>query len=231
MKSVILALALAVISAPAAAQTVYSFTAPDYVAVTDPCGTPGPDCFPYSTSMNISGSFTTASPLPAFQSPEVDITPLIIDYSFFDGVTTYSKGDPNSVIQGFRVRTDGNGNVNEADAIILQHWRSGSAPFAIGDTVDILNIRTDTDFYGPKNNLTCTDAEPDTLENRPVNYCNADTVGHQASQAILTDAGVWVTLASVPAVPALLPGALGLLACLFAGIGFRVIRRRGFSEA
>ena len=71
---------------------------------------------PYTTSMSITGTFTTASPLPANMAI-TDIGPngtnLVTAWSFTDGINSYTQA--NSVVfpQGgtFRIGTDGTGSI------------------------------------------------------------------------------------------------------------------------
>jgi len=91
----------------AAWATTYNYTGPTYNFVGAP----------YTTSMSITGSFTTASPLPA-NMPITDIGPLgsnlVTAWSFNDGINSYDQ--TNSVVfppagLTFRIGTDASGNI------------------------------------------------------------------------------------------------------------------------
>jgi len=97
--------------AGAACATTYTYIGPNF-QFTGGVG--------YTTSMSITGTFTTASPLPGNMAL-TDIGPapgglnLVTGWSFTDGVNTYTKA--NSIPLGnlwtnFMVQTDGQGNIN-----------------------------------------------------------------------------------------------------------------------
>jgi hypothetical protein len=90
-----------------AAATTYQYTGPFYVA---PVGS-------FTTSMRITGSFTTASPLPA-NMPSTAIGPAgdgrAIAWSFSNGVTTFTQSNSMELYGDstyFSVSTDSLGNI------------------------------------------------------------------------------------------------------------------------
>jgi hypothetical protein len=88
-------------SGAAAASTTYVFTGHPYQTANGS----------YTTSMSITGSFTTAAPLAANLTSSTDITPLVKSWSFSDGVNNYTLA--NSVQNGdMEVTTDSGGNIN-----------------------------------------------------------------------------------------------------------------------
>jgi len=101
-----LALSLAIASGASAA-TIYQYTGNTYTVTIDntpPAGTT------YTTSMSVSGSFTTAVALAA-NMPLTDISASILLYSFDDGANTLTQS--NSTLFGaFSVATDGGGNIS-----------------------------------------------------------------------------------------------------------------------
>ena len=80
--------------------------------------------------MNISGSFTLASPLPP-NFPSADITSQVIAYSFTDGVNTIASTDPDARPYYFFVATDASGNIN-VRYLLVEKWQSGSSPHTVG---------------------------------------------------------------------------------------------------
>ena len=102
---------LAFASGLASAGTLYTYTGPAYDSATGL----------YTTAMRISGSFTTAAPLPPNLAPG-PIGPgaasnLVTGWSFTDGVNTYT--DANSMVLfgnpiRFSVSTDASGNISGA---------------------------------------------------------------------------------------------------------------------
>ena len=100
MRSSVLGVVLLIsLAIPAAAQTTtYTYTGDPYTAATAP----------YVVGGQLTGTFTTASPLPAFL-PLTDIRPSLQSLSFNDGVATRTLA--NSFICTFNVATDGAGNI------------------------------------------------------------------------------------------------------------------------
>jgi hypothetical protein len=99
---------LFVLAIPAAAQTTtYTYTGDPYTAATAP----------YSLGGQVTGTFTTASPLPAFL-PLTDIRPSLQSMSFSDGIATRTLA--TSFVCRFRVATDGAGNITQWDFLLRE---------------------------------------------------------------------------------------------------------------
>ena len=108
MRSALGAVFLLVLVIPAAAQTTtYSYTGDPYTSATAP----------YAVGGNITGTFTTASPLPAFL-PFGDISASLETFSFSDGVATRTQA--SSFICAFNVATDGAGNITRWQVFLRQ---------------------------------------------------------------------------------------------------------------
>jgi hypothetical protein len=90
------AVILTLLASSAAAQTAYLYSGDPFTSAT---GT-------YSVGGQVTGTFTTASPLPA-SLPYTGIT--VLRYSFSSGVHTFTP--ENSEVCGFVVATDGSGNI------------------------------------------------------------------------------------------------------------------------
>ena len=83
LKTLFLALGFVLAAAPVYADSyTYTYTGNDYTFAQPP----------YTTSMNVTGSFTLANPLPA-NLPVGDITALTTSWQFNDGVTIWSSSD------------------------------------------------------------------------------------------------------------------------------------------
>jgi hypothetical protein len=82
--------------------TSYTYTGDPYTNVTAP----------YVLGGQLTGSFTTANPLPPFL-PLTDITPALTTMSFNDGIE--SRGLANSFLCSFKVATDGLGRITQWD--------------------------------------------------------------------------------------------------------------------
>src|SRR5262245_13854615 len=96
-------------TAPAVADTIYTYTGHSYTSIGDgpiPAGS-------YDFTMSVNGSFTLANPLAAYLSNS-NITASVLSFSFFDGRTTL---DTSSVLPGkdFRFSTDAAGNITGWD--------------------------------------------------------------------------------------------------------------------
>jgi hypothetical protein len=140
MKTFLASCALLLASfAPSAA--TFTFTGSNYLApanFTPPCGTPS--CANFTTSMHVSGFFSTSNRLPQ-NSPGVDITGMLSGGSFSDGLTTYAGNDPGLRVFQFVVITDANSNVTD-QGILIERWQDGSAgPHVAGDRFDYFVIQ------------------------------------------------------------------------------------------
>jgi hypothetical protein len=123
----VLALCLSAI----ACATTYTYTGSNYNFVSPP----------YTTSMSITGSITTASPLPA-NMPISDIGPngtnLVTAWSFNDGINTYTKANSVPLPQGgtFRIGTDASGNISSFYIQIEQPL----PPHIVGQLLNVLDV-------------------------------------------------------------------------------------------
>jgi uncharacterized repeat protein (TIGR01451 family) len=96
---------------------------------------------PYTTSMSITGSFTTASPLPA-NMPITDIGPngsnLVTAWSFNDGINTYTMA--NSVVLPqpgtFRIATDASGSITQ----FYIQMQQPLPPHTVGQLLNVLDV-------------------------------------------------------------------------------------------
>jgi len=121
LKQFFLGLIALLATASVFAATTYTYTGPTYTTVSGA----------FTTSMRITGSFTTATPLVP-NLAGVDITGQVTSYSFSDGVNTYTSSDANARIYQFTVATDANGMISWA-GILLEVWENGTSPHVAGD--------------------------------------------------------------------------------------------------
>lgn len=98
--STVLALAMAAAPLAAHASQVYTYTGQFYTDVTGA----------YTNSMRVSGSFTLAQALAA-DLPATDITGLVTQFSFFDGLHTIDTGSTKTMV--FSIGTDAAGGIDE----------------------------------------------------------------------------------------------------------------------
>jgi hypothetical protein len=219
-------LAAALLAAHAGA-TTYTFTSANYGAFgnyTSPCAT-GP-CANYTSAMDITGSFTTASPLAANLASQ-DITSQVVSYSFFDGITTYTNTSPNARIYEFFVATGGSGQITTT-AILLEIWQTGASPHAAGNRVALVVVGVGTTPPEAFNNFPCS-----TVGTSPFSgvsdACIAGTLDAATSTANASS-GTWTIAA--PTVPALgKPGILFLAALLVLCAWYSLRRRSALGKA
>ena len=117
MRSSVLGVVILILLAiPAAAQTTtYTYTGDPYTAATAP----------YVLGGQVTGTFTTANPLPAFL-PLTDITPSLQSLSFSDGVATRTLA--NSFVCTFQVATDGAGNITRWEILLRESPYTPASP-------------------------------------------------------------------------------------------------------
>ena len=87
--------------------TTYSYTGSNYINILDSSAVPGS----YTTSMNITGSFTLGDALlPNLLNQ--DISSSLIDFSFNDGRFTLTPAN-TTIFEHFQVSTDSSGNISD----------------------------------------------------------------------------------------------------------------------
>ncbi|MBP9034926.1 MAG: hypothetical protein KBG29_13580 [Pseudomonadales bacterium] len=134
----------------------YSFTGTNYV---DPVGV-------YTTSMRVSGWFSTAEPLPP-NMPKTEIGPkgsnVVTALRFTDGVHTWTHENSVAAIDSsslFSVSTDTEGNIAGFHLALM----SPLPPHSVGAEINVFNIRDDTNVYTRVYNLgTCSALTPDNV--------------------------------------------------------------------
>ena len=138
-------------------------------------------CADFTTSMGISGTFTTSSPL------EVNLNnalldgqngrPSVVSFSFSDGLTTYSSSDPKVAIYQFGLYTNSSGVIPYAD-IILERWTTSPGT---GNFLDVVYVG---DGYG-YHNLTCASigTAPIVVQNTLTTRCNTTNSPSSSSEA------------------------------------------------
>jgi len=157
---------------------------------------------PYATSMNIIGSFTVSNPIPSLAFG--DVSGLLTDFSFFDGIFTYASTNPDLFIGpvGFNVATDASGMIIEWD---IDLGIGFPFPAAIGSTAHGLGSTATFDSIGLSE---CTIVDPP--------FC---TDSQQVGGAFVEGRGTWSVQSSVPE-----PATAVLTA--FALVGLSLARRR-----
>src|SRR5262245_22669856 len=95
------------VAAPATANTIYTYTGNNFTVI---FAHSSPPAGSYTTSMNVTGSFTLGSSLLPNLS-NADITASLLSYSFFDGRGTIDESD-TLFFKNVTVSTDLAGNIS-----------------------------------------------------------------------------------------------------------------------
>lgn len=200
----LLSLMLVAPALPALAAT-YTFTGPLYGANA---------VAPYTANMRITGSFTTATPLPpnVVEMIGPSGSNQVTSWSFNDGINTFTK-DNSYESHSFRVGTDANGNITDWLIRLL-------SPLPPNSNNQLMSgISLYTNDSGVIRNEACL---------QPVNgVCDGVRL-----TVFVELPGIWAqtdapsagTIASVPVLPLPL---LALLSLGLGGLGVRRLTRRG----
>lgn len=170
------ATALLVLSAQAQASVVYTYVGKNFASFFDQT----PPSGAYDSSMKVTGSMTLANALlPGFT---LDLSPLVLDFSFSDGRGTLDKSNALFRAQFARFQVDGLGNITE--------WSVGLRNRRFGFPLLAHAIATSSSSGDLGNIISCTNLS-----------CSSATqdIGDSFH-------GVWQRQSPVP-----LPGALGFL--------------------
>lgn len=221
MKKYLVFLAAALLQAGTWAVT-YTYTGPAYNASElhnfTACPPGMGNCGAYTTAMAQTGSFTTAAPLPSNLNSQ-DITAQLTSYSFSDGLTTYSSGDPQVTLLSVSATTTGGVLDFSVD---LVRWQT-PAPHVIGDHLDQVLVTESS-----QHNAVCGNIQV----NPQGDSCGVSNAGGVFSS--WTDAsstvGSWTVTGLPPvatnAVPTLGEWGLLLLALLMISVGWMTMGRR-----
>jgi hypothetical protein len=129
---------------PASAHAAtYQFTSSNFDAITNfapPCG--GGTCSNFAAGGQVTGSFTTAAPLPA-NLPLGSILPLVTGWMFDNGVVAMFSGTPSVRVLRFEVATDAAGNITQSNVQTMR-WTvpPGPGPHAPNDRTDWIMATT-----------------------------------------------------------------------------------------
>ncbi|MFO1284391.1 MAG: hypothetical protein U1F51_18375 [Burkholderiales bacterium] len=205
----LVAASFAALAGVAAAQpTTYSYSGTPYVA---PTGT-------FTTSMRITGSFTTANPLPK-NMPPTAIGPAgngaAIAWSFSNGIDTFTQANSSEIYgmnSDFFVGTDNRGNVNYYNIGLVKPL----PPHAVNDLVDF--------FWISKGNaIQALDQASCAMVT--ANLCTFIPFSGAGTVTENVESGAFAAT-FVESVPVDSRWALGALAALFAFAGARFVRAR-----
>ena len=108
-------------------------------------------CADYPLGARITGSFTTAEPLPP-NLATTEVSGLVTAYSFSDGVSTYANTDANARIGAFGLSTDA-GGLPSMQQVQLQLWQAAGPHNAGNDRFDLLQMTANA---GAGTNVGCS---------------------------------------------------------------------------
>ena len=175
--------------------TVYTYT-----------GDPFTTAFaPYTVGGRVTGTITTANPLPAFL-PLSDITTALTSLTFTDGIQTRTLA--NSFLCTFRVATDGAGNITQWEITLRQSPYTTGSPQQSIDSTGNPGIPEGNDLAGTG-----------LAGVSPCSPMALTTFGATSSQ------GTWTGEAAVTKIPALDGVGLIALTALLAGLALLMMRR------
>jgi hypothetical protein len=158
--------------------------------------------------MNVTGSFTTATPLaPNFSG---DITGQIASYSFSDGLHTYTSSDANGRVYQFVISTDPSGSIN-AWQITVEAWQT-PAPHNVGDYFNFVQTLSSTADFG-YDTIPCT--EVGVSPAGVADTCIGATLGTESASASGAS-GSWTRQTSATSIPTLSEWGMITLASLLA---------------
>jgi hypothetical protein len=163
----------------------YTYTGPNYHTANPP----------YTTSMAITGSFTTSSAIPP-NAVDFDLRPIVTSWSFSDGVNTQTNANSGLWDIGGLfppiASTDANGDITSIIFLLF----NPATPHTVGITFDQFQIRSDLPGATAANDLICTGLTD--------NWCGTftwDTVQNPDFPYASADLGTWQTGPSAPPAP------------------------------
>jgi hypothetical protein len=161
---------------------------------------------PYSAGGRVTGTITTANPLPPFL-PLTDITTAITSLTFTDGIQTRTLA--NSFVCTFRVATDGAGNITRWEILLRQ------SPFSPGDPQQSIDSSGNAGL--PEGNDLAGTGPAGAGPCSPIALTTFASTGSQ---------GTWIGAAAIgQQIPALDGVGLLVLAALLGGVALVVLRR------
>jgi hypothetical protein len=194
--------------------TTYSYTGTNYAVVASPASPTGT----FTTSMRITGSFTTANPLPP-NMPTTAIGPAgngkAIAWSFSNGISTFTQANSAELYATsdyFTVATDSLGNISNYDIGLI----SPLPPHTVGTTMQFVWIAKGFAIQAVNNTPCSTVAAGVCTQIFPT--------GAGGSVNESTESGSFGQNFSIP-VPALSGRALLVLAALMGMFGALALRR------
>lgn len=206
----------AVLTTPGLWATTYTFTGPNYTSRLNFTSCAIGTCANFTTSMSVSGSFTTASPLAANFSFQ-NIVAQVTSYSFSDGLDNFNSTDPNARAYEFLVSTNASGQISSY-AILLEVWTSGTSPHAAADRFNYV-FATNGSTSGLRND-NCTEVGAGV--SGAADSCFGDSSDASRSAAS-SPGGSWVVSTAVPAVS---EWGLMTLAVMLGIVAWLSLRRR-----
>lgn len=213
LKSKLVISAILLLFSNIVAATTYTFTGPTFTTV---AGT-------YNVTMSITGSFTTASPLPA-NMPFTAIGPagsgLATSWSFNDGINTLTNLNSDEFggfPSGFQISTDASGQISNYSIALISPL--APPPHIVGDSIDLI-------FISSTGSYTAYDGNNCLIVNGATDHCSAVSGNFNRGNVPAAPAGIWAILPlAATGVPSLSSWSIALLSILLGFVGLR--RRTG----
>lgn len=174
----------------------YQFVSSPYSSITNyaaPCG--GGTCVNFPAGGVVTGSFTTAAPLPANQAL-ADILPLVTSWSFASAVAFDSSSAATRILR-FQVATDASGNITQSNVQGMR-WNTppDAGPHAINDRTDLIQLITSGGASWLNGECSALATSPAGVADACASFfidTNPTTSASQASYA----SGTWSTVPTV----------------------------------
>lgn len=183
----------------AQAATVNITSAGNYATIANhtACTTsPSSLCADFSASDNVTGTFTTAGPLPANAS-DLEIGATVVSYSLFSGLDTIASTNADARLNTLRISTDAAGNITGVNLLHAVLWQTGSVPHSTADRFAAITLVPGNNGVSTRNS-GCTTVG--TGDSGIADTCLVATIT-DASRSTAYNAPVAVSMAPVPSAP------------------------------
>jgi len=153
-------------------------------------------CADFSASDNVTGTFTTAGPLPANAS-DLEIGATVVSYSLFSGLDTIASTNADARLNTLRISTDASGNITGVNLLHAVLWQTGSVPHSTADRFAAITLVPGNNGVSTRNS-GCTTVG--TGDSGIADTCLVATIT-DASRSTAYNAPVAVSMAPVPSAP------------------------------
>lgn len=228
MSKILFATAFALATGTSFGATVNINSTGNYATITNYTlctSAPSTLCANFLGSHHVTGTFTTAGPLPA-SATNLEIGSTVTSYSFSSGLDTVASGDANARLSSLRISTDASGNITSIDLLQAVLWVTGVAPHTTADRYSAVAIGGSSGTSS--HNSGCQTVGPG---NSGVTDTCLNAVLGDTSRSTANGAPLSVAMAAVPAsaaapIPTLSEWGLILMTSLMGMFGVARLRRQ-----